>query len=99
MPGRPLGLAPQIAMALFGGSVIADKKMSFLLPLLSMFVSDVIYEILYQNNLSSLAGFYSGQWMNYILFGAITVIGFFIKRENILNIIGGSLVGATFYFF
>ena len=29
MPGRPLGFAPQIAMALFAGSVIKDKKVAF----------------------------------------------------------------------
>ena len=27
MPGRPLGFAPQIAMALFGGAVIKDRKL------------------------------------------------------------------------
>ena len=26
MPGRPLGFAPQIAIALFGGSLFATKK-------------------------------------------------------------------------
>lgn len=98
MPGRPLGFAPQIAMALFGGSVIKDKKMSFLLPLLSMLFSDVLYEILYQNNISSIPGFYSGQVLNYVLFAAITVIGFAIRKEKIAHIVAGSIVGATFYF-
>ena len=33
MPGRPFGFAPQIAIALFGGSLFATKKQySFLLP-------------------------------------------------------------------
>ena len=98
MPGRPAGFAPQIAMALFGGSIIKDKKFSFLLPLLSMLVSDIIYEVLFQYKLSSIQGFYDGQWINYILFAAITVIGFWIKKENLLHIIAGSLAGASFYF-
>lgn len=98
MPERPLGFAPQIAMALFAGSVIKDRKVSFLLPLLSMLFSDILYEILYQNQLSTIAGFYSGQLMNYVLFVGITVIGFSIKKENLLHIFAGSLVGATVYF-
>lgn len=98
LPGRPLGFAPQIAMALFSGSIIKDKKFSFLLPLFSMLVSDIIYEILFRNNLSSIAGFYSGQFMNYVLFIAVTALGFFIKKENWFHIAAGSIAGATFYF-
>lgn len=98
MPGRPLGFAPQIAMALFAGSVIKDRKMSFLLPLLSMLISDIIYELLFVANISSIKGFYEGQALNYVLFAGITVIGFLIKKENVLSIIGGSLAGATVFF-
>ncbi len=95
---RPFGFAPQIAMALFAGSVIADKKASFLLPLLSMFVSDALYEILYINGVTSIQGFYDGQITNYILFAALTIVGFWVKQKNVAHIIGGSLVAATLYF-
>jgi uncharacterized protein DUF6580 len=98
IPGRPMGFAPQIAMAIFGGSVIADKKMSFLLPLLSMFISDVFYQILHNNGLTSLTGFYDGQLLNYFLFALVTIIGFWVKQNNIRSIIYGALYGATFYF-
>jgi hypothetical protein len=98
VPGRPAGFAPQIAMALFAGSVISEKKYSFLLPLLSMLVSDVLYEILYTNGISSIKGFYSGQVTNYLLFAGLTVIGFWVKKSNIPQIIGGSLAAATIYF-
>jgi hypothetical protein len=95
---RPWGFAPQIAMALFAGSVIKVKKFSFLLPLLSMLISDVLYQILYLQGLTELKGFYEGQWINYLLFTAITVIGFFIGKNNVWHIIIGSLAGAIFYF-
>jgi hypothetical protein len=98
MPGRPLGFAPQIAMALFSGSIVKDKKFAFLLPILSMLFSDVIYEVLYRMNLSTIAGFYSGQVLNYILFAAVTVIGFMIKKDKVLQITAGSFAGATFYY-
>lgn len=93
-----MGFAPQIAMALFSGSIMKDKKFSLLLPILSMLVSDVIYEVLFRFNISPIAGFYNGQLLNYCLFVAVTVIGFLIKKENVLHIAAGSLAGAVFYF-
>lgn len=99
MPGRPLGFAPQIAMALFSGSVITNKKLSFLMPLASMLVSDIIYEVLFQFKLSPIQGFYDGQWVNYLLFIAITVIGFGINKNKWTHILAGSLVGVLFFFF
>jgi hypothetical protein len=98
IPGRPMGFAPQIAMAIFGGSVISDRRMSFILPLLSMFISDLLYQILHSYGLSSLPGFYNGQLTNYILFALITVIGFGVKQKNVFSILGGALAGASFYF-
>ncbi len=98
MPGRPLGFAPQIAMALFSGSIIRDKKFAFLLPIGSMLVSDIIYEVLYHLDISAIGGFYSGQLTNYLLFAAITVIGFAIRKNNLVHIVAGSIVGATTYF-
>lgn len=95
---RPLGFAPQIAMALFAGSVIKDKRFSFLVPLFSMLLSDVLYQFLYAQGWTPIKGFYEGQWVNYILFTSITVIGFFIKKNNIGSIIVGSLAGALIFF-
>ncbi|MEO6894437.1 MAG: DUF6580 family putative transport protein, partial [Ginsengibacter sp.] len=73
MPGRPYGFAPMIAMAIFGGAVIKDKKFAFLLPLLAMFVSDGLYQLLFINGVGNIPGFYDGQLTNYILFGGLTV--------------------------
>ena len=95
---RPLGFAPQIAMALFAGSIIKNKKVSFLVPLLSMLISDVLYQVLYQQGLTAIKGFYEGQWVNYLLFTAITVIGFFINKKNVGHIFLGSIAGVVFFF-
>lgn len=96
--GRPWGFVPQIAMALFGGAVIRDKKLAFLLPLLSMLLSDVLYEVLNRNGLSEIPGFYSGQLVNYILFAGITFIGFWMRNLNKVRIAAGSLLAPTVYF-
>lgn len=99
MPGRPLGFAPQIAMALFAGSIVKDKKFAFILPLFSMFVSDLLYEVLYSFNIAAVPGFYEGQLLNYVLIGAVTFIGFAVNSKKILQIIAGSFAGAIAYFF
>ena len=98
IPNRIPGFAPQIAMAIFAGSIISNKKFSFLLPLLSMFVSDALYEVLYRNNIGNIPGFYEGQLVNYIIFGSLTFIGFFVKRNKIAHILAGSVIGATTFF-
>src|SRR6185503_14137617 len=98
MPGRPFGFAPQIAMAIFGGAVIKDKKLAFLLPLLSMFISDALYEILYRNGVGTMKGFYEGQVTNYILFGAMTLFGFFIEKFKVAQIIIAALAAPTTFF-
>lgn len=96
--GRPMGFAPQIAMALFAGSVSKDKRFAFLFPILSLFVSDLLYQFLYAQGLSTIKGFYSGQWENYLLIASITVIGFFINKNKIGHILAGSLAGAVYFF-
>jgi len=95
---RPMGFAPQIAMALFAGSVSKDKRFAFLFPLLSLFISDLLYQFLYTQGLTTIKGFYSGQISNYVLIASITVIGFFINKKNIGHILVGSLAGAVYYF-
>ena len=98
MPGRPYGFAPQIAMAIFGGAIIKDKKLAFLLPLLSMFISDALYEVLYRNGAGNMRGFYEGQITNYILFASMTVFGFLIKKLSVARIFLASLAAPTGFF-
>lgn len=98
--GRPFGFAPQIAMAIFGGAVIKDKRWAILMPLLSIFISDLLYEALYVNGLSTIKGFYfgEGQVTNYILILGLTFFGFLTRRINILNVIAFSISGSLLFF-
>ena len=99
IPGRPFGFAPQYAMAIFGGAIfIKDKKWAFALPLLSMFISDALYEVLYHFGVTTLQGFYEGQWENYLLFALLTTIGFLIRKINVVNVFLASLAAPTVYF-
>lgn len=95
---RPMGFAPQIAMALFAGSISKDKRFAFLFPILSLFISDLLYQFLYSQGLTTIKGFYSGQIGNYILIASITIIGFFINKNRIAHIFLGSIAGAVYFF-
>jgi hypothetical protein len=98
MPNRPLGFAPQIAMALFGGAMIKDRKWAISLPLLSMLISDILFEVLFQMGQTEINGFYSGQFINYLLFAGIAVLGFSLRHVNVKNVLGYSLLAPTVYF-
>jgi hypothetical protein len=98
-PDRPFGFAPQWAMAVFAGAVIKDKRWAFLLPLLSMLISDAVYQLLYTNGVGQIWGFYGGQWLNYLLFVSMTVFGFMIrKRTTVTNVFAASLAAPSAFF-
>ena len=98
IPDKPEGFAPQMAMALLGGALIKDKKWAFILPVLSLFISDVAFELMYNAGLTSKLGFYDGQWVIYLAFILITCFGFLMKRVNILNVAIFSIAGSVFFF-
>ena len=90
----PLNFSPVIAMALFGGAVINDKKLAFALPLLAMFLSDLIFEI---TNIAT--GFWGwGQLVGYGILGLITVFGFNLKKINVQNVTGFSIASSLIFF-
>jgi hypothetical protein len=98
IPGREPGFAPQWALALFAGAVIKDKRWAFFLPVLSIFISDLLYTGLYYAGLNPYSGFYQGQWVNYLLFATVVVFGFFIRKINVTNVFIMSLLAPTYYF-
>jgi len=95
---RVWGFAPQIAMAIFGGAVISDKKLSFALPLISMFFSDLLFEVLFTYGYAPYGGFYEGQLTNYILIALVTFVGFWVKGTNWARVFVGAFAGTTIYF-
>lgn len=99
-PLRDYGFAPQLAIAIFSGFFFAEnKKWAFLLPILSMFLSDLVYEILYFYQITDIQGFYGkGQIINYALFALVTCVGFFIKKLNVIKVTVAALVGPTIFF-
>ncbi|GAA4732966.1 DUF6580 family putative transport protein [Flavisolibacter ginsenosidimutans] len=97
-PGRPYGFAPQMAMALFGGAVTKDRRLAFLLPLLSMVLSDVLYQVLYVKGITQIQGVYDGQWLNYLLIAGLTAFGFLLKKITVLRVAAFSITGSIIFF-
>lgn len=101
---RAAGFAPQIAMAIFGAAVIRDKRLAFVLPLLSMLLSDVFIEILYRNGYMNYGGFYAGetffdgQVLNYILLAGVTLIGLWARNLNWGRIAIATITAPIVYF-
>jgi hypothetical protein len=98
IPHGVYGFPPQLAMAIFAGAIIKDKKFSFLMPLFSMLISDLVFEALFRTGLSTTPGFYEGQWINYLLICSLTVFGFWIKGFKWTSILAASVAAPTFYF-
>ena len=95
---RIFGFAPQLSMALFAGAIINDKKWAFAFPIFSMIICDLAYQFLYLKGLTTLPGFYQGQITNYVLFAGLVVVGFFMKKVSIVNVVAFSLIECVLYF-
>lgn len=93
------GFTPVIAIALFSGMIIKDRKFSFLLPLVALFLSDAIIHILFRLDLFDYAGFYSGQWINYSILLISTLIGWMLKGRSYSSLFLGAIAAPTVYFF
>ncbi len=91
----PINFSPVISMALFGGAVIKDKKLAFALPLLAMFISDILFEL---TNIAP--GFWGwGQLISYSILALITIFGFRLKKLSLFNVAGFSIASSLIFFF
>jgi hypothetical protein len=63
-----------------------------------MLISDVVYQALYLNGVTTIKGFYKGQGLNYLLIAGITVFGLLLKKVNVLRVTLFSLAGSILFF-
>ncbi len=92
------GFSPVIAIALFSGFIIKEKDMSFLLPLMALFISDAVIQLLYSMGEFPYAGFYGGQWKNYLILMASTLIGWALKGRNYTSLAVGAVTAPSVFF-
>ncbi len=96
---RVAGFAPQIAMAVFGAAVISDRRLAFILPLVSMFLSDILYQVLFVYGYMPYGGFYEGQLTNYILIAGISLAGYWARNLHWARIAAATVAAPTIFFF
>ncbi len=91
----PDNFSPIIGMAIFAGAVLKNKRLAFALPLLAMFLSDVLFEVF---NIAP--GFWGwGQLVGYGILALITVIAFSMKKISVLKVAGYSIGSSLLFFF
>lgn len=91
---HPPNVTPIAALALFGGAYFENKKLSFLVPLLAMVLSDLGLAVIFDYTFFS-----SMRIVIYACFIAMVFIGFKIRnRVSITNLIGASM-GSSILFF
>jgi hypothetical protein len=96
---RPVWLGgPQLAMALFAGSIVKDRKWAFAVPLFSMLISDLLIEALYKTGVVIYPGFYQGMFINYVLITMLTVVGFFVNHKKAGSVLTGMVAAPSLYF-
>lgn len=92
------GFSSVFAVALFAGITTKNKTNAFLLPLIALFLSDVILQGLHVVNLFPYSGFYSGQLINYALLMLVVLIGIAFRNYKTAGIFAGAIVGPTLFF-
>lgn len=92
------GFSTIIAVSLFAGLKIKDMKMTFLFPLLALFCSDLLIQVLYKAGWFPFAGFYSGQIKNYLLLLVLVLLGLVLRKAKTPGIVLSILAGPLVYF-
>jgi len=84
---HPWNFTPIGAMALFGGATFRNRALGFVVPLASLFVSDLVI------------GLHSLMWAVYGTFALMVVMGRWLRgRRRFLPIAGTSLAGSLLFF-
>ncbi len=85
---HPLNFAPIGAIALFAGATYENRRLAFLVPLVTMLIGDAFI------------GFHSLMPVIYATYALITLLGIALRerRTSPLHIGGGAIAGATIFF-
>ena len=97
---HPPNVAPIAGMALFGAAYYSKKYWAYLVPIFSMWVSDLILNnVIYAQYFDNFAWFYSGSLFTYGAFALIVLMGTVtLKKKNAGSVVFSAL-GASVIFF
>ena len=85
---------PVGAIAMFGGTYFTNKYKAYLVPLITLFISDLFVTYSYTGEFTL---FYDGFVWVYICFVAMVFIGSLIKTVNVNTVLLGSLAGVLIH--
>ena len=84
---HPPNFTPIVALALFGGAALEDKRLAFAVPLVAMWISDLAL------------GGHVLQPLVYVCFALTVCVGFLLREHRRpLNILGGALASSVLFF-
>ena len=90
---HPYNFTPVAAMALFGAVYLENKVLAFIVPLITMLLSDVALQ------LTTGWGFHDTIGYVYVSFILTSCIGLWVKRNPTAVTIAGGAIGASVLFF
>ena len=98
---HPPNFSPMAAIGLFGAAHFAKKWQAFFIPLIGIWVSDlVINNYVYSSSSSNFVWFYSGFYWQYISYILIIFTGLFIFNRGIsLTKTAGGMISSSGIFF
>ena len=98
---HPPNFSPMAAIGLFGAAHFAKKWQAFFIPLIGIWVSDlVINNYVYSSSSSNFVWFYSGFYCQYISYILIIFTGLFIFNRGIsLTKTAGGMISSSGIFF
>jgi len=97
---HPANFAPIGGMALFGAAYYSKRYWAFIIPIVSMWISDLILNnVVYGQYFDYFVWFYSGSLFTYAAFALIVLLGMFsLKKVKAPHLIVSAL-GASLIFF
>jgi len=85
--------APLVALGVFSGAVIKDKKYAFMVPVLGQLIADTYFQLF-----TKIPGFYIGEIFNYAGLVAATALGMRMGQPKAVKVLGFTLGGSLVFF-
>ena len=97
---HPPNFAPIGAMALFGAAYFTHRYWAFIIPIVSMWISDLILNnVVYGQYFDGFVWFYTGSLFTYGAFALIVLLGIFTLKKVRVPTLVASALGASVIFF
>jgi hypothetical protein len=97
---HPPNFAPVGGMALFGAAYFARRHLAFIVPIASIWISDLILNnVVYGQYFDGFAWFYAGALFTYGAFALIVLLGMLtLKKVRVPNLIASALGASAILF-